>query len=180
MNGIVVQLQRPVAWCYRHPAQAALVLLGGGALTLTFAALATERCKAGWYPLMKVAACADPAMTNPCIQCWGQERTAMVLSMFLGWGAADHWYAHHWALATLKTLPLLTMIGSPILWVFLNVHTSPGPEKQWLLALLVLTNVSAIVVKLWWFVDTIIWMNGGYYGTPGCQAGHGLWDLFGL
>lgn len=28
---------------------------------------------------------------------------------------------------------------------------------------------------LWAFVDVILWMVGGIYGTPGCPGGSGTW-----
>lgn len=71
-------------------------------------------------------------------KCYQQERTAILLSIFLGCLGIDQWYARHWALASFKTL---TVGGFGV----------------------------------WWFIDTILWVVGGVYGTPGCPGGDGSW-----
>ncbi|EGU88665.1 hypothetical protein FOPG_18854 [Fusarium oxysporum f. sp. conglutinans race 2 54008] len=67
-------------------------------------------------------------------KCYRQERTAMLLSLFLGSFGVDHFYAHHWPLAVFK---LWTLGG----------------------------------LGLWSFIDLILWIVGGVYGTPGCPGG---------
>lgn len=67
-------------------------------------------------------------------KCYRQERTAMLLSLFLGLLGVDQFYAHHWPLAIFK---LLTLGG----------------------------------LGTWAFVDMILWIVGGVYGTPGCPGG---------
>ncbi|RAH47749.1 TM2 domain-containing protein [Aspergillus brunneoviolaceus CBS 621.78] len=44
---------------------------------------------------------AERPMDN---QCYRQERTAILLSVYLGWLGMDQWCAHHWALAVFKML----------------------------------------------------------------------------
>ncbi|KAI8714838.1 TM2 domain-containing protein [Fusarium sp. LHS14.1] len=67
-------------------------------------------------------------------KCYRQERTAMLLSLFLGVLGVDQFYAHHWPLAIFK---FLTLGG----------------------------------LGTWAFVDMILWIVGGVYGTPGCPGG---------
>ncbi|RMJ00526.1 hypothetical protein CDV36_015923 [Fusarium kuroshium] len=67
-------------------------------------------------------------------KCYRQERTAMLLSLFLGVLGVDQFYAHHWPLAVFK---FMTLGG----------------------------------LGTWAFVDMILWIVGGVYGTPGCPGG---------
>ncbi|RSL37861.1 hypothetical protein CEP53_015421 [Fusarium sp. AF-6] len=70
-------------------------------------------------------------------KCYRQERTAMLLSLFLGVLGIDQFYAHHWPLAVFK---FLTLGG----------------------------------LGTWAFVDMILWIVGGVYGTPGCPGGSSI------
>ena len=74
-------------------------------------------------------------------KCYRQERTAMLLNLFLGCFGVDHWYARHWALAagkllTLGFLGLWSMIDM-ILWIVGGVYGTPGcpggagPGNEW-------------------------------------------------
>lgn len=81
-------------------------------------------------------------------KCYRQERTAMLLSVLLGPLGIDQWYAHHWILATFKTLSLgLSGI----------LATSQ--------------TLSLGFSGIWALVDVILWTVGGVYGTPGCPGG---------
>lgn len=71
-------------------------------------------------------------------KCYRQERTAILLSLFLGVFGVDQFYAHHWALGVFK---LLTGGGFGI----------------------------------WAMIDTILWIVGGIYHTPGCSGGSDDW-----
>lgn len=50
------------------------------------------------------------------VRCYRQERTAMILAVFLGPFGVDQWYAHHYVLALFK---LLTAGGFGI-WAFVD------------------------------------------------------------
>lgn len=63
-------------------------------------------------------------------RCYHQERTAMLLSIFLGVFGVDQWYAHHWVLAVFKTLTLgmsgIWALVDVILWIMGGVYGTPG------------------------------------------------------
>lgn len=63
-------------------------------------------------------------------RCYRQERTAMLLSVFLGIFGVDQWYAHHWVLAVFKTLTLglsgIWALVDVILWIVGGVYGTPG------------------------------------------------------
>lgn len=98
-------------------------------------------------------------------KCYRQERTAMLLSLFLGSIGVDQFYAHHWPLAVFK---MLSGLG---LWLGLGVSIiSDNPFG------LVLGGLVSSWSGLWWLVDMILWIVGGVYGTPGCPGGsHDGW-----
>lgn len=54
-------------------------------------------------------------MTN---KCYRQERTAMLLNLWLGCLGVDQFYAHHWPLAVFKLLTL----GGGGLWALVDLH----------------------------------------------------------
>ncbi|KAF4955216.1 hypothetical protein FSARC_11921 [Fusarium sarcochroum] len=63
-------------------------------------------------------------------KCYGQERKAMLLSLFFGCLGIDQYYAHHWPLAIFKILTfgglgLWAMIDM-ILWIVGGVYGTPG------------------------------------------------------
>jgi hypothetical protein len=115
-------------------------------------------------------------------KCYQQERTAIFLSLFVGVLGVDHWYTRHYIHAgaklalTVSPFVLVVIFGCPSLLGYSLVSDS-GRRKAlaygWPLGLGVLT-LPAVV--LWSMVDTILWVKGGYYGTPGCPGGyHGHW-----
>ncbi|RAH80161.1 hypothetical protein BO86DRAFT_433854 [Aspergillus japonicus CBS 114.51] len=112
---------------------------------------------------------AERPMDN---KCYRQERTAILLSMFLGFFGVDQWYAHHWALAIFKMSSGLT---------FLLIRNIPSTvldrtDSCLLWAFLGLTyGLFMVATPVWWLTDTILWTVGGYYGTPGCPGGSGSW-----
>ncbi|KAJ2898507.1 hypothetical protein MKZ38_003857 [Zalerion maritima] len=63
-------------------------------------------------------------------KCYRQERTAMLLNLFLGGIAADQWYAHHWVLAVFKFITIgglgLWAMIDMILWIVGGVYGTPG------------------------------------------------------
>jgi hypothetical protein len=88
-----------------------------------------------------------------------QERTAMLLSLYLGSWGVDQWYAHHWVLATFKML-FSVIVQTAAAADSLNKQAiSPG--LRFLLSLSL----------LWKLVDITLWMVGGLYGTPRCPGG---------
>ncbi|OJJ96407.1 hypothetical protein ASPACDRAFT_63343 [Aspergillus aculeatus ATCC 16872] len=105
---------------------------------------------------------AERPMDN---QCYRQERTAILLSAYLGLLGVDQWYAHHWALAVFKMLAWLLL--------FIVRAASKVFEQSFLLQALLAVLIAAIPV--WWMADFIMWTVGGVYGTPGCPGGSGSW-----
>ncbi|RAH67317.1 uncharacterized protein BO66DRAFT_458188 [Aspergillus aculeatinus CBS 121060] len=105
---------------------------------------------------------AERPMDN---QCYQQERTAILLSAYLGWLGVDQWYAHHWALAVFEMLA----------WLLLLIcrAASKAFEHSFLLQALLAVFIAAI--PFWWMADFIMWTVGGVYGTPGCPGGSGSW-----
>ncbi|PWY67098.1 hypothetical protein BO94DRAFT_591008 [Aspergillus sclerotioniger CBS 115572] len=63
-------------------------------------------------------------------KCYREERTATLLSIFLGLFGVDQWYAHHWVLATFKMLTLggwgVWAVVDVVLWVVGGVYGTPG------------------------------------------------------
>jgi hypothetical protein len=93
-------------------------------------------------------------------KCYRQERTAMLLSLFLGIIGIDQFYAHHWPLAVFKMLSGLS------LWLGIGISIiSDNP-----IAMILGSLVSSWSI-LWWLADIILWIVGGVYGTPGCPGG---------
>ena len=66
-------------------------------------------------------------MTN---KCYAQERTAMLLALFLGSFGVDQFYAHHWPLAVFKLLTLggmgLWSLIDMVLWIVGGIYGTPG------------------------------------------------------
>lgn len=63
-------------------------------------------------------------------QCYAQERTAMLLALFLGSLGVDQFYAHHWTLAVFKLLTggclgLWSLIDL-VLWIVGGIYGTPG------------------------------------------------------
>ena len=62
--------------------------------------------------------------------CYQQERTAMLLALFLGSLGIDQFYAHHWPLAVFKLLTLgaggIWWFVDVILWTVGGVYGTPG------------------------------------------------------
>lgn len=93
-------------------------------------------------------------------KCYRQERTAMLLSLFVGSLGIDQFYAHHWPLAVFKLLAGLS------LWLGVAVSVvSDNPTGA------VLGGLVRSWSGLWWFIDIVLWIVGGVYGTPGCPGG---------
>ncbi|KAM0433883.1 hypothetical protein ACHAPT_003826 [Fusarium lateritium] len=63
-------------------------------------------------------------------KCYRQERTAMLLNLFLGLFGVDQFYAHHWPLAVFKLLTLGGLgtwsLVDMILWIVGGVYGTPG------------------------------------------------------
>ncbi|KAF5027420.1 hypothetical protein F66182_497 [Fusarium sp. NRRL 66182] len=63
-------------------------------------------------------------------KCYRQERTAMLLNLFLGCFGIDQFYAHHWPLAVFKMLTFggigLWALIDQILWTVGGVYGTPG------------------------------------------------------
>lgn len=63
-------------------------------------------------------------------KCYRQERTAILLSIFLGPLGIDQWYAHHWVLATFKLITVagggVWWITDTVLWTVGGVYGTPG------------------------------------------------------
>lgn len=74
-------------------------------------------------------------------KCYKQERTAMLLNLFLGTLGVDQFYAHHWPLAVFKLFTLgffgLWPMIDQILWTVGGVYGTPGcpggagPGQEW-------------------------------------------------
>ncbi|RAK77222.1 uncharacterized protein BO72DRAFT_496246 [Aspergillus fijiensis CBS 313.89] len=105
---------------------------------------------------------AERPMDN---QCYRQERTAILLSVYLGWLGMDQWCARHWALAVFKMLaPLLLLVCGAASKVF---------EHSFLLQALLAVLIAAI--PFWCMASFIMWTVRGVYGSPGCPGGSGSW-----
>lgn len=100
-------------------------------------------------------------------KCYRQERTAMILSITLGSFGVDQWYAHHWALAIFKMG--VGCLGFFALFLALISHS----DLTFFMAKLC-TKIG-LLSPLWCFIDVILWMVGGIYGTPECPGGSGGW-----
>ncbi|KAI0110316.1 hypothetical protein GGR51DRAFT_557958 [Nemania sp. FL0031] len=96
--------------------------------------------------------------------CYRQERTAILLAIILGTLGVDQWYAHHWILASFK---LLTGLG---LFPSLAILVSLGGDGSEACALC-LVVLFGPAICLWAFIDVVLWVVGGVYGTPGCPGG---------
>lgn len=63
-------------------------------------------------------------------KCYAQERTAMLLAIFVGTFGVDQFYAHHWPLAVFKLLTGggfgLWALVDIVLWVVGGVYGTPG------------------------------------------------------
>ncbi|KPM39842.1 hypothetical protein AK830_g6748 [Neonectria ditissima] len=63
-------------------------------------------------------------------KCYGQERTAMILSLLFGFLGVDQFYAQHWALAAFKLVTLGGMgtwaLVDHFLWIVGGVYGTPG------------------------------------------------------
>lgn len=94
-------------------------------------------------------------------KCYRQERTAMLLSFILGSFGVDQFYAHHWPLAVFKMLSGMNLLNGVILAV-----VTQNPFVAGFFA-----SLTSFGTGIWWFVDVILWMVGGVYGTPGCPGG---------
>ena len=92
-------------------------------------------------------------------ECYRKERTAMLLSFWLGCLGVDQFYAHHWPLAVFKFLALV-FTGVRIISV---KNTRRNTETTF--------RLTTMPVWSWWAVDVSLWMIGGVYGTPGCPGG---------
>jgi TM2 domain len=46
--------------------------------------------------------------------------------------------------------------------------------RHWPLAIFKLFTGGGLAV--WALVDVILWIIGGFYGTPGCPCGSGMWQ----
>jgi len=92
-------------------------------------------------------------------RCYRQERTAMLLALYLGSWGVDQWYAHHWVLATSKMLCTVIVQTTA-------AHAALRKERIGGLSRLLLA-----LVILWKLVDITLWIVGGVYGTPGCPGG---------
>ncbi|PYI28879.1 hypothetical protein BP00DRAFT_459079 [Aspergillus indologenus CBS 114.80] len=108
---------------------------------------------------------AERPMDN---KCYRQERTAILLSWILGILGVDQWYAHHWALAIFKML-------SGFIFLLIKVIPSPDLDKTDSSLRWAFLNFFKVATPVWWLTDTILWIVGGYYGTPGCPGGSGSW-----
>ncbi|KAK3347865.1 hypothetical protein B0H65DRAFT_461586 [Neurospora tetraspora] len=104
-----------------------------------------------------------PSLSEPCLE---QERTATLLALFAGFGAADQWYAHHWILAVLKS-QVIIFIGLVCLGLWRNgkaFQVCGVTLLSWLIR-------GLIALAGWWAMDLAFWVAGGIYGTPGCPVG---------
>ncbi|OOF96873.1 hypothetical protein ASPCADRAFT_129931 [Aspergillus carbonarius ITEM 5010] len=118
-----------------------------------------------WFVILNLLGCAlvgvvvlfdqwsrtSPSSHSPLLRRWGgfehrplnnkcyrQERTATLLSIFLGLLGIDQWYAHHWVLAVFKTLTLggagIWAVVDVVLWVVGGVYSTdgcPGGRPGW-------------------------------------------------
>ncbi|KAJ4313774.1 hypothetical protein N0V84_009235 [Fusarium piperis] len=96
-------------------------------------------------------------------KCYRQERTAMLLNLFLGSLGVDQFYAHHWVLATFKLSLFVVSLAVVCMYLFFGRSISVFfiPFRSFVLSLL----------SIWVLVDQILWTVGGVYGTPGCPGG---------
>lgn len=94
--------------------------------------------------------------------CNKQERIATLLSVLLGFLAADQWYAHHWVLAVFK---MLTLGGLGFWWCADNIMWS----KSFCVNLCLSLKCSPCLACVLTYEIVI----GGVYGTPGCPGGYG-------
>lgn len=78
-------------------------------------------------------------VTNPVSdKCYRQERTAMLLSLFLGVFGVDQFYAHHWVLAVFKLLTLGGLgawaLADVVMWIVGGIYGTPdclGGSGSW-------------------------------------------------
>ncbi|PYH85939.1 hypothetical protein BO82DRAFT_398257 [Aspergillus uvarum CBS 121591] len=101
-------------------------------------------------------------------QCSNQHDTAFGLACSLGLLGADHWYAHHWLLAVLKSMWAF-LHGVLVLIYRYGGHHDPyaadfPPVLLWLSAFSFLMK---IVTIFWYPIDAYLWSTG-VYSIPGC------------
>lgn len=97
-------------------------------------------------------------------KCYKQERTAILLSIFLGSLGVDQFYAHHWPLAVCKLLFCLpAVVVRIVLWICALVEPD---ECRVVIPIFLLFGPWCA----WTVTDVILWTVGGVYGTPGCAG----------
>ncbi|PYI34011.1 hypothetical protein BP00DRAFT_444118 [Aspergillus indologenus CBS 114.80] len=101
-------------------------------------------------------------------QCSNQHDTALGLAFSLGFLGADHWYAHHWLLAVLKSM---WAIPHGVLFLIYRYggHRDPYAAgfPRGLLWLSAFSFLLKIVTFFWYPIDAYLW-SSGVYSTPGC------------
>ncbi|RDL37900.1 Uncharacterized protein BP5553_05333 [Venustampulla echinocandica] len=82
------------------------------------------------------------------------------------WGGFDSRPTSNRCYAQERTATLLSYILGPLAVDQFYAH-------HWVLAVFKLLTFGGL--GLWWFIDIILWIVGGVYGTPGCPGGyHGV------
>jgi hypothetical protein len=97
-------------------------------------------------------------------KCYRQERTAMLLNMFVGLLGVDQFYAHHWALGVVK------LVVGAFSWVptVLGFILSSKGHNTSSVVMGVVSGLGVAASLLWIMIDMVLWIVGGIYGTPGC------------
>ncbi|RAH87672.1 hypothetical protein BO86DRAFT_452425 [Aspergillus japonicus CBS 114.51] len=110
---------------------------------------------------------------EPHDECYRNRERIAYLAGFLGWLAGiDHFVAHHWVLAVVRSTWLILFLVRLFLSHFLSIFIEWNPP----LNLNKLDNAwpnAILVTSLWWPLDMVLWLTK-VFSVPGCKGGGGF------
>ncbi|RAH49885.1 uncharacterized protein BO95DRAFT_428234 [Aspergillus brunneoviolaceus CBS 621.78] len=110
-------------------------------------------------------------------RCSNQHDTALGLACILGLLGADHWYAHRWLLAVLKSMWAFLEAGRFLIYRYggkYDPHSAGTPPGLFWLS--TISFLMMIVTIFWWPIDAMLW-GTGVYSTPGCMGPIGIREI---
>ncbi|RAK79582.1 uncharacterized protein BO72DRAFT_456788 [Aspergillus fijiensis CBS 313.89] len=91
-------------------------------------------------------------------RCSNQHDTALGLACILGLLGADHWYAHRWLLAVLKSMWAFLEAGRFLIYRYggkYDPHSAGTPPGLFWLS--TISFLMMIVTIFWWPIDAMLW-----------------------